>query len=101
MTYFVAFGSLSWSLYLALKLIKIQKFDYAIRYAIPTVIIFWNVVEILGRWNLFKEIWVHPIEHWIEIVIITLLFLAFIAYYIYESKTSKYNKLPRPKGSRY
>ena len=90
-TYLVAFGSLFWSLYLSLNLIKIQKFDYAIRYAIPTVIIFWNVVEILGRWNLFKEIWVHPIEHWIEILIITILFIGFISYYVFESKKS--NKL--------
>lgn len=88
-TYFVAFGSLFWSLYLSLKLLKIKKFDYAIRYAIPTVIIFWNVVEISGRWNLFKEIWVHPIEHWVEITMITVLFLGFIAYYIYESKKEK------------
>lgn len=92
-TYFVAFGSLFWSLYLFLKLIKIKKFDYAIRYAIPTVIIFWNVVEILGRWNLFKEIWVHPIEHWIEISIITVLFIGFVFYYIYENKQENINKL--------
>ena len=85
-TYFVAFGSLFWSLYLFLKLIKIKKFDYAIRYAIPTVIIFWNVIEIFGRWNLFKEIWVYPIEYWIEISLITLLFIGFVIYYIYENK---------------
>lgn len=85
LTYFVAYGSLFWSIYLFLNLIKIQKFDYAIRYAIPTVIIFWNFVEVLGRWNLFKEIWVHPFEHWFEITIITILFLTFIIYYIIEN----------------
>lgn len=84
-TYIVAFGSLFWSIYLFLNLIKIQKFDYAIRYAIPTVIIFWNFVEILGRWNLFKEIWVHPLEHWIEVSIITILLVVFIVYYIKEN----------------
>ncbi|MGB0429517.1 MAG: hypothetical protein ACPGLV_03525, partial [Bacteroidia bacterium] len=63
LTYFVAFGSLFWAAYLIKQLIKIQKFDYAIRYAIPTVVIFWNFVEILGRWDMFKEIWVHPAEH--------------------------------------
>lgn len=40
LTFFVAFGSLFWSAFLFLKLIKLKKFDYAIRYAIPTVIIF-------------------------------------------------------------
>lgn len=89
LTYTVAFGSLFWSLYLFLNLIKIQKFDYAIRYAAPTVIIFWNVVEILGRWNLFKEIWIHPFEHWVEILIITILFFVFLGYYIYENKVAK------------
>lgn len=56
-TYVVAFGSLLWSLYLLKKLMKISKIGYAVRYAIPTVIIFWNFVEILGRWGFFKEIW--------------------------------------------
>ncbi len=93
LTYVVAFGSLFWALYLFLKLIKIQKFDYAIRYAIPTVIIFWNFVEVLGRWNLFKEIWVHPFEHWLEILLITLLFCAFIVYYVYETRLENKKKL--------
>jgi hypothetical protein len=88
LTYIVAFGSLFWSIYLFQNLIKIQKFDYAIRYAVPTVIIFWNFVEVLGRWNLFKEIWVHPFEHWIEITIITILFFAFIVYYIIENRNT-------------
>ncbi len=77
-TYIIAFGSLFWSLYLIRQLIKIQKFDYAIRYAIPTVVIFWNFVEILGRWNVFKEIWVHPKEHWLE----ALLFLGALIYFV-------------------
>lgn len=88
-TYLVAFGSLFWSLYLFLNLIKINRFGYAIRYAIPTVIIFWNVVEILGRWNLFDEIWIKPFEHWLEILIITLLFLGFVGYYILENRSEK------------
>ena len=87
LTYFVAFGSLFWSAYLSLKLIKIQKFDYAIRYAIPTVIIFWNFIEVIGRWDLFKEIWVHPFEHWIENSIILALLVGFIIYYIIENNS--------------
>lgn len=82
LTYFVAFGSLFWSLYLFLKLIKINTFDYAIRYAVPTVIIFWNFVEVIGRWNLFKEIWVHPFEYWKENLLILVLLLGFIGLYV-------------------
>lgn len=88
-TYFVAFGSLFWSAYLFLKLTKIPKFDYAIRYAIPTVIIFWNFVEVIGRWNLLKEIWVYPIEHWKENLMILTLLILFIIIYIRENKSNK------------
>ena len=31
---------------------------HAIRYAIPTVIILWNVVEIPGKWNFYTEPWI-------------------------------------------
>ena len=82
LTYLIAFGSLFWSIYLFLKLIRITSFDYAIRYAIPTVVIFWNFVEITGRWNLFKEIWVHPMEHWMENSIILASLFFFAVYYI-------------------
>ncbi|MCD4732310.1 MAG: hypothetical protein K8R74_17020, partial [Bacteroidales bacterium] len=77
-TYFIAFGSLLWSGYLFLKLLRISKIGYAIRYAIPTVIIFWNFVEILGRWNVFKEIWVEPGKHWLEMLIIALILVALL-----------------------
>ena len=78
--------------YLFLNLIKISKFDYAIRYAVPTVIIFWNFVEVSGRWNLFKEIWVHPFEHWVENGIILILLLLFTIYYLFETYTHKTKK---------
>jgi len=89
MTFVVAFGSLFWSIYLFLKLIKIQQFDYAIRYAVPTVIIFWNFVEVMGRWDLLNEIWVAPTEYVIEVSIIFALFFAFTWYYIREIKKEK------------
>lgn len=91
-TYIVAFGSLFWSIYLFLNLIKITDYDYAIRYAVPTVIIFWNFVEVIGRWNLFKEIWVHPFEHWAENTIIGMMLLLFSTYYYYENFKKKKEK---------
>lgn len=91
-TYIVAFGSLFWSIYLFLNLIKISDYDYAIRYAVPTVIIFWNFVEVIGRWNLFKEIWVHPFEHWAENTIIGMMLLLFSTYYYYENFKKKKEK---------
>jgi hypothetical protein len=88
-TYLVAFGSLFWSIYLFTNLVRIKRFDYALRYAIPTVIIFWNFVEVLGRWNLFKEIWVHPFEHWVENSIILAMLILFTVYYFYENHVKK------------
>ena len=85
-TYFIAFGSLFWSLYLFIKLIKIPKMAYAIRYAIPTVIIFWNFVEILGRWDFFKEIWVEPGKYWFEIIIIFIIFILLLSIAFFEKK---------------
>lgn len=76
--YLVAFGSLLWSLYLFRNLLAISVFSYALRYAIPTVIIFWNFVEVLGRWGIIKELWIHPLEHWVENSLIALAFGIFI-----------------------
>ena len=85
-TYITAFGSLFWSIYLFSNLIKIQVFDYALRYAIPTVIIFWNFVEVMGRWNLIEEIWISPVNHKLELTLISAILIAFITYYILENK---------------
>ena len=74
-TYAIFFGSLLWSLYLFVRLIKISKMPHAVRYAIPTVVIFWNSVEILARWGFFKEIWIHPGEYKLEL---SLIFAAFV-----------------------
>ena len=63
---------------------RIKKLGFAIRYAIPTVIIFWNFVEILGRWNIFKEIWVHPLQYWFEMLLVTIIFIALVIISSYE-----------------
>lgn len=81
-TYAVALGSLLWSIVLITKLLTIQKFDYAVRYAVPTVIIFWNFIEIIGRWGLMKEIWIEPIAYWPHMTFTLLCFALFIVYYL-------------------
>ncbi|WP_459189763.1 hypothetical protein ACGE0T_06740 [Parabacteroides sp. APC149_11_2_Y6] len=74
-TSIIAFGSLAWSIYLFVKLLKIKKLGYAIRYAIPTVIIFWTFVEIMGRWDMLKEIWVEPSHYWMEMTVMLVAFV--------------------------
>jgi len=59
-----------------------------IRMAIPTVIVFWTPVEILGRLNFFKEIWVYPFEHVTEMVCILLAFLTAGSYLAWSARKS-------------
>ncbi len=89
MAHITAYGCLLISLYLFTKLIKKRDMSYAIRYAIPTVIIFWTFVEIMGRWNILKEIWVEPFSHPTEMffflgIMVILLIIMFL-----EKKKSK------------
>jgi hypothetical protein len=88
-TRIVAFGSLLWSLYLFIRLLRINRLAYAIRYAIPTVIIFWNFVEILGRWDVLKEIWIEPLHYWSEMLFTLLVFVLLIVISVFERRTRK------------
>lgn len=57
LTYATLFLSLAGGGYLFYKLLRIKDLGHAIRYAIPTVIILWNIVEILGKWGFYEEPW--------------------------------------------
>ncbi len=57
-TYAVFMLSLGCGTYLFFRLFRIKELGYAMRYAIPTVVIFWNGVEILAKWGVFREPWV-------------------------------------------
>lgn len=83
-THVVAWGSLLWSFYLINRLLRLKSFDYAVRYAVPTVIIFWNFIEITGRWGLFEEIWVQPLEYWLEVSLF-FIFLAILLFIIIKN----------------
>jgi len=58
-TYMVFFVSFSVFFYLCYKLLSYDKFGPNLKYAIPTVTILWNDVEILAKWGMLKEPWVH------------------------------------------
>ena len=85
-TYFIAFASLLWSLILFVKLIKIKQLAYAVRYAVPTVVIFWNFVEILGRWNVFKEIWNTPAKYSLEIKLMLFVLIVLTVSILFNQK---------------
>ena len=60
-----------------------------IRMAIPTVIVFWTPVEILGRLNFFKEIWIQPMEHATEMIAILVAFICVAAYLGFSASRKK------------
>ena len=64
--YVFFFGNTIWAVYLFQRLMKFWKVTTAIRYAIPTAIIAWNTVELMGRWGLFTSFWEKPQEFWLE-----------------------------------
>lgn len=82
----LALACLAWSGYLFVRLLKIKKAAYAVRYAMPTVIIFWTFVEIAGRWNLLHEFWIYPLLYWKEVTAIGILLAAVVVFLLWKGK---------------
>jgi hypothetical protein len=83
---------LAGSLLIFRKQLHLPSWGANIRMAIPTVIVFWTPVEILGRLNFFKEIWVYPFEHVTEMVCILIAFISVGCYLVYSAKKSSVKK---------
>ncbi len=58
-TYIIFFGAWAVCLFLIYKLLGYDKFGANLRYAIPTVMIGWCTIEILAKWDMLQEPWVH------------------------------------------
>ncbi|MDG1463053.1 MAG: hypothetical protein P8R04_05725 [Gammaproteobacteria bacterium] len=61
-----------WAVYLFQRLMKFWKVTTAIRYGIPTAIIAWNTVELMGRWNIFVSFWEKPQDYALEMSLFTI-----------------------------
>ena len=83
-TLIIGAGCLIGAVFMFIKQLKIAPWGANIRMAIATVIVFWTPVEIMGRINLFNEIWVAPMEHVTEMVIILAAFLVLVACLTYS-----------------
>lgn len=82
-TYAVFFGFLVWAIYLNTRLIKYARMAPAVRYAIPTTIITWLDIEVLSRWGILDEFWLHPAEYALEMGLVVAAFvIAGIAIYL-------------------
>ena len=91
-TLIVGIGCLIGSFFIFAKQLRIAAWGANIRMAIATVVVFWTPVEIMGRMDILSEIWVAPLEHKTEMIIILLAFVMLAIYVWYKSSK---HKLPR------
>lgn len=89
-TLFVGLGCLVGSFFIFAKQLRIPSWGANIRMAIPTVVVFWTPIEILGRIDLFSEIWTDPLNHVTEMVIILVVFIALALYLWYMGARKKH-----------
>jgi hypothetical protein len=90
LTYATLVLSLGGGAYLFYNLLRIKDIGHAIRYAIPTVIVLWNVVEILGKWDVYEEPWLT-----LDMPIVLSIVGAFIAgmYFVFRDLLKSRNQL--------
>lgn len=82
-TLIIGVGCLIGSVFMFGRQLRIPSWGANIRMAIATVIVFWTPVEILGRMNLFQEIWIAPMQHKTEMLIILGAFVILAIYLWY------------------
>lgn len=85
----LAWGCLIGSIFMFNRLIRINVWGYAIRYAIATVIVLWTFVEVMARLKMYKEIWLHPLEYKTSMIVLALAFISVLVFYIMKSKKRK------------
>lgn len=74
------------SIFIFDKQLKLSAWGANIRMSIATVIVFWTPVEIMGRINIFKEIWIEPMAYVTEMTIILIMFILLAAYLLIKSR---------------
>lgn len=91
-TFLVGVGCLIGAFFIFAKQLHIASWGANIRMAIATVVVFWTPVEILGRMNFFSEIWIAPMQHKMEMLIILIAFIALGLYLWYKSRRASTNR---------
>ena len=84
-TFIVGLGCFVGAVFMFKRQLRIASWGANIRMAIATVIVVWTPIEILGRINFFKEIWVQPDKYTTPLVIILIVFLLLLAYLIFAA----------------
>ena len=75
LTLVVAVLALVASLFMLRRQLRIKSWGRSIRYALATVIVFWTFVEVMARNGIISEIWVDPMAHITEMLIIFVTFV--------------------------
>ena len=89
-TLLIGVGCLIGSFFIFAKQLRIPAWGANIRMAIATVIVFWTPVEIMGRMNLFQEIWIAPMEHKTEMLLMIVSFLLLGLYLRLSTRRKKH-----------
>ncbi len=88
-TSIVAAGCLIGSIFIFKKQLRLSSWGANIRMAIATVVVFWVPVEVLGRLNFFKEIWVEPEKYIFQMACILVAFIVLLATVIVAARKSR------------
>jgi len=67
--------------------LKKEKEITATFYGLFAGLCIWTAVEILGRWNIFKEIWIEPLKYTLEMIIFLVVFVVLILILLTERKS--------------
>lgn len=89
-TYIIAVVCLIGSALMFKRQLRIGSWGRSLRMAYAIVIVFWSFVEIAGRNGFFKEIWVDPLHHVVEMIAILVVFiLLVVGYWLYNARESQ------------
>lgn len=88
-TFLVGIGCFVGSIFMFKRQLRLGSWGANIRMSIATVIVFWCVVEILGRMNFFNEIWIEPEKYVPQMVSILVVFVALLIYIIVSAHRKK------------
>lgn len=91
LTLSIAFACLVGSIIMFRDLLKITTWGKSLRQSIATVIVFWTFIEVMGRLDFFKEIWVEPFAHADEMLLIVGIFAAVIISAVLMSNRKKWS----------
>lgn len=88
-TFLVAVGCLVGFIFMFRRQLRIKAWGPNIRMSVASVIVLWTPVEVMGRINLFKEIWVYPEKYAVQMTVILLAFVITIAYIGWAGRRKK------------